>query len=263
MPSPLAMLRWVEQLQSEGRYTFTRSEAEARTGRSAVAVQNALRRLRQQGRIVSPRRGFHVVVPPEYRAAGSPPASWFIEELMGHLEQPYYVGLLSAAAFHGAGHQQPMFFQVVTAKPTRPVRAGRVAIHFFMSGMVARMPVAEAQTETGRMRVATPEVTAFDLVRYPSGAGQLSNAATVLTELAERIDGKALVALAPLMRLPDVQRLGFLLEAVGEPRIAEPLAIWVRDRAPRAIPLRSGRPACGEVDPRWRVVRNEELEPDQ
>ena len=66
MPSPLAMLRWVEQLQSEGRYTFTRSEAEARTGRSAVAVQSALRRLRQQGRIVSPRRGFHVVVPPEY-----------------------------------------------------------------------------------------------------------------------------------------------------------------------------------------------------
>ncbi len=262
MPSPLAMLRWVEQLQSEGRYTFTRSEAEARTGRSAVAVQSALRRLRQQGRIVSPRRGFHVVVPPEYRAAGSPPASWFIEELMGHLAQPYYVALLSAAAFHGAGHQQPMLFQVVTVKPTRPVRAGRVAIHFFMSGIGTRMPVTEAQTETGRMRVATPEVTAFDLVRYPSGAGQLSNAATVLTELAERIDGKALVALASLMRLPDVQRLGFLLEAVGEQGLAEPLATWVRDRAPRAVPLRSGRPACGEVDPRWRVVRNEELEPD-
>jgi len=30
------------------------------------------------------------------------------------------VGVLSAAAIHGAAHQQPMIFQVVTDKPTRP-----------------------------------------------------------------------------------------------------------------------------------------------
>jgi hypothetical protein len=80
-----------------------------------VATKTALRRLKEQGRIVSPRRGFYVVVPPEYRAAGSPPASWFIDELMRYLDQPYYVGLLSAAAIHSASRQQSMVFQVTMA----------------------------------------------------------------------------------------------------------------------------------------------------
>ena len=97
MPSRPAMSLWVEQLQSQGRYTFTRAQAESETERSFVAAQTALRRLKEQGRIVSPRRGFYVIVPPEYRATASPPASWFIDELMLYLGQPYYVGLLSAA----------------------------------------------------------------------------------------------------------------------------------------------------------------------
>jgi len=283
------MSRWVEQLQSKGRYTFARSEAEARTGRSFVAVQTALRRLKQQGRVVSPRRGFYVVVPPEYRATGSPPASWFIDDLMRHLGQPYYVGLLSAAAIHGAAHQQPMVFQVVTSKPTREMRAGRVALQFSMSSKVTQMPVTQVQTETGTMRVATPETTAFDLVRYQAGAGHLSNAATVLAELAERIDAGALASIAPLVRLPDVQRLGHLLDLVGQSEIADPLARWLQTRRPRAVVLRPGGATDVEfrssrsapqgreepelqsggaggrsrqIDRRWHVLPNEELEVD-
>ena len=136
MPKKPAMSDWVEQLQSLGRFIFTRSRADSETERSSVAVQAALRRLKEQGRIVSPRRGFYVVVPPEYRATGSPPASWFIDELMRHLDQPYYVGVLSAAAIHGSSHQQPMVFQVVTDKPTREMRVGKVTIQFSMNSMV-------------------------------------------------------------------------------------------------------------------------------
>ena len=90
------------------------------------------------------------------------------------------------------------------------------------------------------MRVATPETVAFDLVRYPSGAGQLSNAATVLAELAERLDPKALVGIAPLVRLPDVQRLGYLLDAVGERRRTGPLAGWLGAREHRVCPSAQG-----------------------
>ena len=262
MSSPLSMSHWVEQLQSEGRYTFTRYEAQTLTGRSFVAAQSALRRIKQQGRIASPRRGFYVIVPPEYRAVGSPPANWFIDELMGYLDQPYYVGLLTAAAFHGAAHQQPMVFQVVTTRPTRAMSAGRVSIELFMSSKVEQMPVVRAQTETGTMRVATAEVTAFDLVRYPGGAGHLSNAATVLSELAERVDAEALVALAPLMRHPDVQRLGYLLDSVGESGLAEPLASWLQNRCPRTVLLQPGGPDSGARSSRWQVKTNVDLEPD-
>jgi len=256
------MLHWVEQLQSRGRYTFTRTQAESDTERSFVATQTALRRLKEQGRVVSPRRGFFVVVPPEYRAVGSPPASWFIDDLMRYLGQPYYVGLLSAAAIHGAAHQQPMVFQVVTSKPTREIRAGKVTIRFSMSRTVEQMPVTEQQTETGTMRVATPETTAFDLVRYQTSAGHMSNAATVLFELAERLDGRALITIASLVRLPDVQRLGYLLDAIGESEIAAPLAEWLQKQPPRSVPLCPGEPAEVDVDKRWHVLPNAELEVD-
>ena len=262
MPSRSAMSLWVEQLQSRGRYTFTRDEAESDTERSFVAAQTALRRLKEQGRVVSPRRGFYVVVPPEYRAAGSPPASWFIDDLMRYVGQPYYVGFLSAAAIHGAAHQQPMVFQVVTSTPTREMRAGKVVIRFSMSSLVERLPVIEQQTETGTMRVATPETCAFDLVRYPASAGHLSNAAMVLAELAERLDARKLVDVAPLVRLPDVQRLGFLLEAVGQRGVAAPLAKWLAGKQPRAVPLEPGKGEGLEADPRWHIVPTVELEVD-
>jgi hypothetical protein len=256
------MALWVEHLQSRGRYTFTRTQAESDTERSFIAAQTALRRMKQQGRVASPRRGFYVVVPPEYRAAGSPPASWFIDDLMRYLGQPYYVGLLSAAAIHGAAHQQPMVFQAVTSKPTREMRAGKVAIRFYMSGLVESLPVIEQQTETGTMRVAAPETCAFDLVRYPGAAGHLSNAATVLAELAERLDARKLAAVAPLVRLPDVQRLGYLLDAVGQGELAAPLAEWLATRQPRAVLLQPGEGADAGVDTRWHVVPNAGLEAD-
>jgi predicted transcriptional regulator of viral defense system len=256
------MADWVEQLQSRGCYAFTREQAESGTGRSFVATQTALRRLKQKGRVASPRRGFYVVVPPEYRAAGAPPASWFIDDLMRYLGQPYYVGLLSAAALHGAAHQQPMVFQVVTGKPTREMRAGKVTIRFSMSSLVERLPVVEQQTETGTMRVAAPETCAFDLVRYPEGAGHLSNAATVLAELAERLDARKLVDVAPLVRIPDVQRLGYLLDAVGQGEVAAPLAEWLAKAQPRAVLLQPGQGGDVGADPRWHVVPNAELEVD-
>jgi len=256
------MSQWIDHLQSRGCYTFTRAQTESDTGRSFVAVQTALRRLKQQGRIVSPKRGFYVVVPPEYRAVGSPPASWFIDDLMRSLRQPYYVGLLSAAALYGAAHQQPMVFQVVTSKPTREVHAGKVSIRFTMSSLVEKLPAMERQTETGNMRVATPETCAFDLVRYPAGAGYLSNAAMVLSELSDHLDAQSLVSIAPLVRLPDVQRLGYLLDAVGQGALAKPLAEWLAGRKLRAVRLYPGKPGNVDLDQQWHIIPNTELEID-
>jgi predicted transcriptional regulator of viral defense system len=257
------MSRWVETIQAGGRYTFTQTEAVAATGRSSAAAQGALRRLREQGRIVRPRSGFYVVVQPEYRATGSPPASWFVDDVMAYLDQPYYVGLLSAAAIHGAAHQQPMTFQVVTDRPTRQMRAGKVILQFTMSSSVERVPVRSVQTETGTMRVATAETTAFDLVRFSESAGHLSNVATVLAELTDTMDRESLVQVARHVRLPDVQRLGYLLDvAIGASHLAIPLAQWLRARRPRAVPLRRGRPAAVDVNTRWHVLPNEEVEVD-
>jgi len=263
MSSRAPLYNWVEGLQGQGRYTFTRFDVETETGRTFLAVQSALRRLKQHGRIASPRRGFYVVVPPEYRATGAPPASWFIDQLMQFLGQPYYVGLLSAAALHGAAHQQPMVFQVVTDRPTREVRVGKVSIRFTMSALVQEAPVVAMQTETGTMKVATAETCAFDLVRYPAAAGHIDNVVTVLAELSERLNADELVGLASMVKMPDVQRLGYLLETLGHGVLAEPLAAWLGGRHPRAVLLQPGeRGSAAEAVARWHVVPNVEFEVD-
>lgn len=253
---------WLEQLQSMGRYTFTRKEMEVETGLTSASAMAALRRKGQTGHLASPRRGFYVIVPPEYRATGSPPASWFIDDLMKYLSQPYYVTLLSAAAIHGAAHQQPMVFQVATDRPTRQAQVGKVTIRFSMNRRLQRMPVVSIQTETGAMWVATPETTAFDLVRDPAGAGHLNNTALVLTELANKLDPSALGEAADCMRKPDVQRLGYLLDAVGADEPANALAAWLDKKRPRSIPLYLGGPGGVVVDNRWLVQPNVELELD-
>ena len=85
---------------------------------------------------------------------------------MKFLGHSYYVGLLSAAALHGAAHQQAQEFQVVTDTILRLARAGRGRIRFFVKKRLTETPTTDVQTETGTMRVSTPEATAFNLVRY-------------------------------------------------------------------------------------------------
>jgi len=65
-----SMTAFVDDLQAKGRYTFNLAETMDADRRSAIAREAALRRLKQKGRIASPRKGFYVIVPVEYREAG-------------------------------------------------------------------------------------------------------------------------------------------------------------------------------------------------
>lgn len=264
MSRKTALRVWLERLQSQGRYSFTGSEARDETGLSSEAFQSALGRLVAKGRVASPRQGFHVVVPPEYRSLGCLPASWFIDDMMEHMDTPYYVGLLTAAALHGAAHQRPMEFQVVVDRPLRPISCGRVRVHFIESSRLPTLPAVRMRTETGYMNVSTPEATAFDLVHYYHHAGSLSNAATVLGELAESLDPQALVEAAPLFSRPDVQRLGHMLENYGSPEAAEKLLLWLRSVGFRKARLRPDLPEGNDspYDPEWKLILNDVLEPD-
>jgi predicted transcriptional regulator of viral defense system len=256
---------WVDALQASGRYTFDRGEAIAALGTRSLMLKKAVMRLATKRRIVVPKRGFYVIVPIEYRAAGAPPPSWFIDDLMRHLGKPYYVGVLSAAALHGAAHQQPQEFQVVTRTAARPVVAGRARIRFLGKRQHGQTPTSRMNTETGSMRVSTPEATALDLLRYAPSAGGLGNVATVLAELAERIDSGHLVeAVRADGELAYAQRLGYLLDLVGAGERAVELSRLVADARLRNTPLLPGQATRGcPVDRRWRVVVNERVDPDQ
>ena len=190
MPAP-TVDAWVDSLQARGRYTFLRAEAITSTARSAEAVKKALQRLARRRRVVKVKRYFYVIVPLEYLHAGGPPPSWFIDDLMKAIERPYYVGLLSAAALHGASHQQPQEFQVFTDRPIRPLQGVRARIRFFVNKRIAEITVQNVKTATGAMRVSTPESTALDLVRFAKAAGDLTGEKPKLPEYREeRVDAE-------------------------------------------------------------------------
>ena len=263
MASPGTLYEWIEALPEDGRYVFSRADAEGITNASNAAIKMTLYRLKKSGAIVSPRRDFFVLVPREYRSAGSLPASWFIDDLMRHRVRKYYVALLSAAALHGAGHQQPMAFQVITDAAERDIEVGRVRIEFHVSNLVEDAAIERVQTETGSMVVSTPETTALDLVRFPAACGHWNNVATVLAELAEKLDADKLVAGATRVARSDAQRLGWLLELVEENELADALEKALAGQRLLPTPLSSVHDcANAQLDPRWRVLVNDEVEPD-
>ena len=257
------LYRWVESLQERGRYTFTRAEAAEVSDVSSSAAQRTLLRLKKNRSIVSPRRDFFVVVPREYRSAGSPPASWFIDNLMRHLRRSYYVSLLSAAALHGAAHQQPMALQVIADAPERDIIVGRVRIEFHTSNSVAEAVTTRIQTETGTMVVATPATTAFDLVRFPAASGYWNNIATVLLELTEDLDPQTLASGATRIARTDLQRLGWLLNHIHREEHAESLAQYLKGKRIQPVPLAPEKHVTSaELDDRWKVLVNDCVEVD-
>jgi predicted transcriptional regulator of viral defense system len=256
------LAEFVARLQADGRYTFDRAEALAALDVSPNALKLAAHRLAGRGALVAPRRGFFVIVPAEYRKVGAPPPSWYVDALMRFQGKPYYVGLVSAAAIHGAAHHAVQEFHVVTDTPLRPIEVGRSKIRFFVRRDVEDVPVVKTKTETGEMRVSSPEATAMDLARYPHAAGT-ENVPTLLAALAPKLHVGMLVAVARHNEPRYVQRLGALLDRVGARGKTAGLARLVARLDPPEVALRPDRPAHGaRLDRRWRVRINDVVEVD-
>lgn len=258
-------LEYIEHLRSRGRCTFTTDEVVDALDKTRNAANAFIRRLRDKGRVATPARGFHVVVSPEYRRLGCLPPQDFVPFLMDYLDRDYYAGLLTAAFFHGAAHQQPQAFQTLVDESRLDVECGQVRIEFHERRSISDVPTEPINTDYGQLTISTPEATAIDLVGYSSQIGGIDRAATVLTELGEAIDADRLRELGPQIA-PDawLQRLGFLLDTVGHSDRTGPLARYVRSEVKEVAPLRpenygrSGKPR----DQKWRIAINHEVDPD-
>ena len=134
-----------------------------------------------------------------------------------------------------------MAFQVISDAVERDVEVGRVRIEFHVSNLVEGAATERVQTETGSMVVSTPETTAFDLVRFPSSCGYWNNIATVLSELAEKMDPEKLAAGAERVARSDVQRLGWLLDLVEESTLADALTMKLEGERLLPTPLTRAR----------------------
>lgn len=253
----MSAAKFIVELASQGKYTFTTAEAKSFLGCSDVAVRAALRRLRQKGDIAMPWRGFYVIVPPKYRSLGCLPPEQFIHSLMEHLGEPYYAGLLSAAQFHGTDPHRPQVFQVVVAKNKAPIVCGKIRIDFIARKNVADIPTSTVNTPRGTVIISSPESTALDLIGYSQHAGGMGSLATVLSELGESLDGIRLTTVAELSPVAWAQRLGYLLDLVKMQGKTKALADYVAKKKPFPAVLATSLPADNAPkDPKWLLKIN-------
>jgi predicted transcriptional regulator of viral defense system len=248
---------YVSGLAASGRYHFASREAQVALGVSAAAAKLALNRLAKQKLIASPARGFYVILPPEYQSLGCLPADQFIPALMRRLKLSYYTGLLSAAQYHGAAHQRPQEFQVFLASNRRPIHCGAVRVVFIARKRLKDVPVQPFNTPRGAVLVSTAEATALDLVGYAGHAGGLNQVATVLSELAERLDPEKLATVAQTAPIAWAQRLGFLLEHLGFAAQVPALKEYVRQHAKQStLLLPQARRQRGHRNKGWKLYVN-------
>ena len=261
---------WIDSLPPTGQYTFTKEDiAREFPSHSAAAVHMALSRKMGKKRIFSPHRGFYVIVRDEYRGKKTVPQIFYIDQLMAYLGKKYYVSLLSAASMHGAAHQSPMTFYVMTEAPKLRDKETETFITRFSSRSVIPERYVEVRTAyTGWISVSSPELTAVDLISYQHTIGGLTRACTVLSELVDKVNfagvGEDFIGVAPVASL---QRLGYLLEQVLEERDAADALFDKMTAAKTAfqyIPLKQGRSTEGfETDRRWKVIVNQDIEIDE
>lgn len=237
------------------------------------AFIDAATRQQKQGNLIMPRRGFYVIVPPQYLSLGAPPPAFYIDSLMQYEGRPYYVGLLKAAELHGASHQAVMQFQVVTDKRLPKIKAGRSMIVFYYRKDMTAIAdgLQDRKTDTGYFKLSCPELTMLDLLRYLQAGAGLDNIATVFSELGEKIDSQKLAALSASFERAVIQRLGYVLDNVGHGDKTGPLhealkrytsLPWVELRSfDRGGTVLTPQPL--ERDERWRVIVRRALEPDE
>ncbi len=252
---------YIDDLVKRGRYTFSSEEALSALGTQANAVYLSLHRLKKQGEIATPARGFYTIIPLEYRSLGSLPPEQFIPALMDHLGLAYYAGLLSAAQYYGAAHHRPQEFQVFVARNRKPIKCGAVRIAFIARKNVGEVSVQSFNTPAGTIRVSTPEATALDLVGYYQHAGGMDQVATILSELGEKLDPDKLVAAAKSAPVPWAQRLGYLLEFVEHNTLTDPLQEYVQGRArdyTELLPASERKDA--QRSARWKLIINADVE---
>ena len=255
---------YVDRLQSMGRYTFAWSELVESLYYSDLAIEKSLNRLVHKGRLAVVQRGFYIIVPPEYSTQGIMPPLLFIDDLLSFLQKPYYVGLMSAAAMHGAAHQQPQEFFVIIQKPQkRPIKKRNVRINFLVKNELPTRGVEDRKTDTGKVRVSGPELTAYDLFYYLERLGGLVRCIAVLEELAENLDPQIFTSLVqenPV--LAPWQRLGYTLEhLLAKTEAADAIFRQIqKQRIYRILLNPAGAKSGFSAHNRWNIIENHSME---
>ena len=257
---------WIHGREIRGKSTFSIVDVkDAFIKRSVRSINTELSRQVSRGRVQSVYRGFYVIVPVQYQLKGIVPPTYYIDSLMDYVDKPYYVGLLSAAAMHGATHQRAMKTQVMTVLPRIKASGKNSFLDWSYRQEIPEAFIIKKNAEIGTLRYSGPELTAIDIVQFASHVGGYQRAATVLAELMDSVDVERMCGLMPITSVTTIQRLGYLLEYVlSRQDQADALFRVLKTRGSwNSILLSNGQDRRGNAPAnRWHVNGNVDIEVD-
>ncbi len=260
------LLNYIIGLQSKGQYSFSLDDLRKSFPNSPYnTLKKALWRLITSKKLAGVRKGFFVIVPPEYLNSGILPPILFIDDMMKFINRRYYVGMLNSAVLHGASHQQPQDLFVITERPAmRDIKKAGIRIRFLIRKDFFSEGIIEQKTDTGYVKISSPELTAFDLIQFQKQAGGLNRVASIINEMIDSMDAEKLKRIAVNKHIPcsAAQRLGYVLEnAVSNKELADKLFNAVTKRIKRRIALNPSKKIKGyPANNRWKIIVNTKLE---
>ncbi|MEO8405195.1 MAG: type IV toxin-antitoxin system AbiEi family antitoxin [Chitinophagaceae bacterium] len=255
---------FLNETRSQGRYSFGLEELKQALQVSNKAVNQALYRAKTREKVAQVRKGFYAILSPEYTKQGMVPPTLLIDDMMKMLNRRYYVGLISAAALHGAAHQQPMEYFVITQKPAlRNIKNKKLKINFYVKKDWSAESVIEKKTDAGYINVSSPELTALDLLFYMD-AISLNNTLTILKELTQEIKPAVLQKTASKYpQVATIQRLGYILDKeLKSEKLGAVLLKVLKDKNVFSVPMSNSKIKDGSLDEKWKVINNTNIEAD-
>lgn len=256
---------YINDLKSNGKYSFRNEDLCNVLSKSQKNINKDLDRLKRKGEVYNVRRGFYIIIPDQYRNMGFVPVELFIDDLMKFIGNKYYVGLYSAAMFHGAAHQQPQEFYIISESPNiRDVKKDKLIINFSEKKNFPEYGVEKKKTDTGFLKVSGKELTFLDLIYYEKSIGGFNRIISVLIELAEEMK-VGLFRKALKNKFPNsvCQRAGYILEnVIEEYEFADLVKEHLTNKKLRKTLLNPSGKRSGQIDQKWKVQINIHLESD-
>lgn len=256
---------FLRTVRSNGRYAFTIDELVNVIPKPIRNIRKDLDRLKEKNEIVNIRRGFYTILPPEYQNMGVIPVDFYIDELMKYIAKIYYVGLYSAAMYHGAAHQQPQEFYIISKSPKpRRIKSDDFLINFSEKKNFPQYGVEEKKTETGYFKISNKELTFLDLIYFEQSIVGYSRIVTILEELSESLN---LIKMREVVKndfpISTFQRAGYIAENIlNNNKLATIFEIKLAKLKLKTVLLKSSGQQIGDKDDKWNVVINTQIDSD-
>lgn len=257
---------YINYLSSVEEYSFSLEEIAQNTSGIGTSLKFELIRLSEKGQIFNLRKGFYLIISPRYASVDKLPIQLYSEKLFKYLNRRYYIGLFSAAKFHGASHQQIQKDYFITETPKlNTIKKKSYDIQFLTTKTWPTNNILSKKSDAGKYKVSSPTLTFFDLIHHHNKIGGLNRILASLEELTEEISENEVIELTSWYHHKStLQRAGFLLEEFSvNKNLTDIIYSKLKRKAyyPTLLsPVKDQKP--GSSTNRWKIVVNKKLESD-